>query len=103
MYEFTDIPIYPGVSIDVAFVVDKSVSHEMLKTRISSAGGKLLYCVDLFDVFEDANKLGKDKKQLAFRIEYLDFEKTLTKDIVDKTHDRLIKKVCASTGAEIRN
>ena len=103
IHEFSDIPIYPGVSIDVAFVVDKSVSHEMLKTRISSAGGKLLYSVDLFDVFEDANKLGKDKKQLAFRIEYLDFEKTLTKDIVDKTHDRLIKKVCASTGAEIRN
>ncbi|MDO5329558.1 MAG: phenylalanine--tRNA ligase subunit beta [Coriobacteriia bacterium] len=101
--DFDDIPVYPGVTIDVAFVVDDGVTDEIMKQRIRSAGGKLLYDVSLFDVYEDEKALGAGKKSLAYSLEYRDPDRTLTRDDVDAVHNKLINKVCASTGAEVRS
>ena len=48
--DYVDVPVFPAVTIDVAFVVDESVTHEQLSRCIRSAGGKLLDTVELFDV-----------------------------------------------------
>ena len=88
--------------MDVAFTVDKSVTHEMMMQRITSAGGNLLKSVKLFDVFESEKHLGKGKKSMAYSLEYNNPEKTLTSEEVEAVHSKLVEKVCKSTGAELR-
>lgn len=100
--DYVDVPTYPAVSIDVAFVVDEEVTHEMLMQRMQSAGGKLLESAHLFDVYRDEERLGAGKKSMAYALEYRAADRTLTSEEVDKQHERLVKKVCAATGAEIR-
>ena len=100
--DFVDVPEFPPVTMDVAFVVDEAVTHEMLVQRMKSAGGKLLDSVELFDVYRDAERLGAGKKSMAYKLEYRAADRTLTSQEVDKAHEKLVKKVCGATGAEIR-
>lgn len=97
-----DVPSFPAVSIDVAFVVDEDVTHERLVQAMGSAGGKLLEDVRLFDVYRDAARVGEGKKSMAYALTYRAPDRTLTGEEVDKAHERLVKKVCGATGAEVR-
>ncbi len=100
--DYVDVPLFPAVTMDVAFVVDEEVTHEKLMQCMKSAGGKLLDSVALFDVYRDEKRLGAHKKSMAYALEYRAPDRTLTTEEVDKQHARLIKKVCGATGAEIR-
>lgn len=100
--DYVDVPVFPAVTMDVAFVVDEEVTHEQLLRCITSAGGKLLDTVQLFDVYRDEARLGAGKKSMAYALEYRTADRTLTTEEVDKQHARLIKKVCGATGAEVR-
>ncbi len=100
--DYVDVPTFPAVSMDVAFVVDEGVTHEKLTQCMSSAGGKLLEDVRLFDVYRDEQRVGAGKKSMAYALVYRAADRTLTSEEVDKAHDRLVKKVCAATGAEVR-
>ena len=99
---FQDIPTLPGVAVDLAIVVDEDVTAEMLMQRITSAGGKLLDSVRLFDVYRDEERVGAGKKSMAFALTYRAADHTLTSEEVEKVHGKLVKKVCKSTGGEVR-
>ena len=98
-----EISQFPNVSMDVAFTVNKDVTNEVMMQRITSAGGNMLKSVKLFDVFESEKHLGKDKKSMAYSLEYGDPNKTLTSEEVEAVHNRLVNKVCKATNAELRS
>ncbi|MGI6045985.1 MAG: phenylalanine--tRNA ligase subunit beta [Eggerthellaceae bacterium] len=100
--DFVDIPTFPAVEMDIALVVDEDLTNERLEHCIRSAGGKLLEDVHLFDVYRDLVRVGKGKKSMAYSLTYRAPDRTLTSEEVEKTHTRLLKKVSAATGAEIR-
>ena len=100
--DYVDVPTFPAVSMDIAFVVDEGVTHEKLVQCMSSAGGKLLEEVRLFDVYRDDQRIGVGKKSMAYALTYRAVDRTLTGEEVDKAHERLVKKVCGATGAEVR-
>ena len=100
---YQDVPTLPGVDVDLAIVVDESVTYEMLVQRITSAGGKLLKDVRLFDVYRDPVRVGAGKKSMAFSLTYRADDHTLTSAEVEKAHARLVTKVMKSTGGEVRS
>ena len=100
---YVDVPTLPGVSIDLAIVIDESVTAETLLQRIQSAGGKLLKDARLFDVFRDPIRVGAGKKSMAFALTYRADDHTLTSAEVEAAHAKLVKKVCAATGGEVRS
>ena len=100
--DYVDVPTFPAVSMDVAFVVDEDVAHERLMQCMNSAGGKLLEDARLFDVYRDEQRVGAGKKSRAYALTYRAVDRTLTSEEVDKAHERLVKKVCGATGAEVR-
>lgn len=59
---------YPAVEHDLATVVDNAVTCEDLERRITSAGGKLLEGVRLFDVYRDPVRIGKGKSPWPLRL-----------------------------------
>lgn len=100
--DYVDVPLFPAVTMDIALVVDEDVANEKLMQVMRSAGGKLLSSIQLFDVYRDEERLGAGKKSMAYALEYRSPDKTLTAEEVNKQHERLIKKTCGATGAEVR-
>lgn len=100
--DYVDVPLFPAVTMDIALVVDEDVTNEKLMQVMRSAGGKLLLSIQLFDVYRDEERLGAGKKSMAYALEYRSPDKTLTAEEVNKQHERLIKKTCGATGAEVR-
>ena len=100
--DYVDVPQFPGVQRDIAFVVDEGVSDEKLMQCMRSAGGALLEGARLFDVYRDVEHVGLGKKSIAYALTYRAVDRTLTSDEVDKAHEKLRAKVCRATGAEVR-
>jgi phenylalanyl-tRNA synthetase beta chain len=99
---YKDVTVFPSIEVDQNFVVGDDVTHEKMIQVITSAGGKLLDDVRLFDIFRDDEKIGKGKKSMAYSLIYKSPERTLTQEEVNKAHERVVKKVASATGAEVR-
>lgn len=94
---------FPAVQHDLAIVVPDEVTCEDLLRRITSAGGKLLENVRLFDVYRDPVRVGIGKKSMAFSLTYRSDDHTLTSDEVERAHGKIVTKVCKATGGEVRS
>ena len=92
---------YPKVIRDFAFVVDQSVQYLDLKNFIIKKSSSLLKEVQVFDLFE-SETLGKDKKSLAFTLEFYDENRTLTEEEVEKDFHNLIKLITKEFNAQLR-
>ena len=57
--------------------------------------------IKLFDIFENKS-LGENKKSVAFKLEYYDYNRTLTEEEVDKDFWNVIEKIKKQFGAELR-
>jgi len=99
---FTDIPRFPAVELDIALVVDEAVTAEEVDHAIMGAGVKLLESARLFDVYRGTG-VPEGKKSLAFELTYRAGDRTLTDDEVRPAHDKLLRKVTAAVGAELRS
>lgn len=95
---YSPVSKFPSFEFDFAVVVDSSVRAGELLKSIKDTAGESLEDLDVFDVFE-GESLGENKKSIAFRLSFLDKNKTLTiKDvepIIKKVLDVLEKKYSA--------
>ncbi|MGB5530792.1 MAG: phenylalanine--tRNA ligase subunit beta, partial [Ignavibacteriaceae bacterium] len=98
---FKELLKYPKVLRDFAFLFDKSVKYASVKDFIIKESGEILKSVELFDLFE-SSEIGKDKKSMAFSLEYYDFNRTLTDEEVDKDFQSLITKITTNFNAILR-
>lgn len=98
---FTMLPKYPGITLDLAVVVDKKVSTEEVEKIITQWGTALLKKIELFDLYAGKQVL-PGKKSLAYSLTYRADDRTLTSEEVSKIHDRVIKKLKEELKAEIR-
>ena len=96
-----DLPLYPAVERDFAFVVDESVRHEEILKAVQSSAPAELESVKLFDVFR-GKTLEKGKKSVAYSFVYRSQAGTLTDEKVNAFHEAVGKKVCAAVAAVIR-
>jgi phenylalanyl-tRNA synthetase beta chain len=99
---FVELPRYPGVKVDVALVVDESVTAERAEQAIRAAGGKLLESSRLFDVYRGEG-VPAGQKSLAYALVYRDPERTLTSEEVEQAHDKLVRKVTGALGGRLRS
>ena len=99
---FKEIPKYPIVKKDVAFIVDNNVTVENVMKEIKKAGGRNLINQELFDIYVGEN-VGVGKKSLAFALYFQDDKKTLTEEEVMESFNNIIKKVTESIPATLRD
>jgi phenylalanyl-tRNA synthetase beta chain len=107
---YREVPRHPAVTLDLALVLDESVTAERVTAAIKSAGGNLLESVRLFDVYRDAPGVPSDacrlpggKKSLAFSLVFRAPDRTLADIDVRPAYDRLVRKVCTAVDAEVRS
>ena len=100
--DFEELTKYPRVRRDLALVIGKNVKFEDIKGIARKTGKKILKDVNLFDVYENEDQLGKDKKSYAVSFTFEDPDRTLKDKEIDKVMQRLITTYEGELGAVIR-
>ncbi|HED07701.1 MAG TPA: phenylalanine--tRNA ligase subunit beta [Ignavibacteria bacterium] len=92
---------FPKIYRDFAFIFDKEIDFETVRDFINKKSSDLLKSIRLFDLFEHES-LGRNKKSLAFAMEYYSNKRTLTEEEVEKDFRSLITAVTNKFGAQLR-
>ena len=100
--KFKEAPKYPGVVKDVAFIVNKDITCEMIEKVIKKAGGRLLKDIKVFDVYT-GDKVREDEKQIAYSLTFNAEDRTLTEEEVMQKFNEIIKKVTETVPATLRD
>jgi phenylalanyl-tRNA synthetase beta chain len=96
------ISSYPAVLQDLSVVVDESVPAAVVQDLIAKAGGFLLKEVRLFDVYR-GDPVPAGQKSLAYALTFQAPDKTLRDAIVAKQVKRIVKRLNAELGAQLRS
>jgi len=98
---YKDLPKFPSVVRDVAFVVGEDLEADKMLNIARDMGKELLEKVSIFDVYS-GKSITKGKKSLGLRFIYRAPERTLTDDEVNQVHSGIVKYIVDLTGAKIR-
>ena len=74
---FQELPKFPDMEFDVSVIVDNETTHQLILKTLQESH-KLVHHVELFDIFEDEQKIGKGKKACAYRLTLRSLDRTLT-------------------------
>jgi phenylalanyl-tRNA synthetase beta chain len=99
---FAELNRFPSVRRDLALVLDKKVPFGDISALAQKSAKKTLKAVNLFDVFEDPDKLGPDKKSYAVSFHFEDPEKTLQDKDIDALMAGLVTTFETKLNAQIR-
>lgn len=99
---YKSIPKFPVFEFDAAFTVDQKVRAGELTEQIKSSAGEILKSVSVFDVYEGEN-LGKGKKSIAFRLTFLDSNKTLNIKDVEPVVQKVVQHLEKTANAKLRS
>lgn len=100
--KYKELNKYPGISKDIAFILDKDITSEEVIKTIKKSGGRLLTKIEVFDLYEDIS-LGDNKKSLAFSLYFEDTNKTLTLEEVLDIFNKISIDVSNKYNATLRN
>ncbi len=92
---------YPKIFRDFAFIFDKEILFEDVRKFISKKSSPLLKNVRIFDLFE-SEALEKNKKSMAFALEYFEETRTLKEEEVEKDFTNLISLITKNFNAILR-
>ncbi|MBU1933817.1 hypothetical protein KKE87_01045, partial [Patescibacteria group bacterium] len=98
--QFKELPKHPEVLRDLAFVVNEKILYNNMVKKIKNFSD-LIKQVKLFDIYQ-GDKLGQDKKSLAFHIIY-QADKTLTSQEVDEIQAKLVQHLEKEFKAKARD
>ena len=96
------LPRFPAVTRDIALVMDEAVEVGPVMDAIAKAGGKLIEEVHLFDIYR-GEKLGADKKSVAFALSFRAADRTLTDAEILAAMDKILAACAENFGAELRS
>jgi len=100
-YGIKPLPKFPAVSRDIAVVVDEAVGAGTMMDAIRDAAGKLLEDAKLFDIYR-GEKLGAQRKSVAFAITLRASDRTLTDEEINGAMEKVLKALSEKFGAELR-
>ncbi len=98
---YAPLPKYPTVTRDLALVCDEALTVAQLEDCITSAGGKLLRKVNLFDIYRGKG-VPEGKKSMAFSLELRADDRTLTDEDSVGVVNKVLAKLEKDLGVQIR-
>jgi phenylalanyl-tRNA synthetase beta chain len=98
---YKDLPRFPSVVRDVAFVIGQEMEADKMLNLAMDMGKELLEKVSVFDVYS-GKSIAHGKKSLGLRFTYRAADRTLTDDEVNQVHGVIVKSIIDVTGAKIR-
>lgn len=99
--KYEEVAKFPAVERDIAMVIDENIEVGSIQKVIQKKGKKILEEIELFDVYRN-EKLGENKKSVAYSLKFRSKDKTLTDDEINQTMNEIVKELENSLGAELR-
>jgi phenylalanyl-tRNA synthetase beta chain len=99
---YREISKYPAVERDLAVLLDAAVTWQQVESIVQKTKINRLQTVKLFDIFENAEKLGAGKKSMALNLVFVDEEKTMTDKEIDAMMQKIIDSLEKEAGATVR-
>lgn len=96
-----EVPKFPAVERDIAVVVNEEIQVGQIEKIITKKAKKLLENMQLFDIYRN-EKLGQNKKSVAYSLIFRDKNKTLGDEEINKIMEDIILELERSLGAELR-
>lgn len=100
-YLFKEIPKYPSVKRDLAFIMDNEVPAYEIEKIARENGSDLLEEFKVFDIYR-SETLGADKKSIAFSLIFRSLDKTLVETEISEITDKIIKSIEDKFDATLR-
>ena len=100
--KYKEAPKYPSMEKDMAFILDKNIEAGEVINVIKKAGGRILSDVAVFDVYEGEN-IDNSKKSIAFKLNFMDINRTLNEEEVMQSFKKIIEKVESEFQAKLRD
>ncbi len=97
-----NVPRFPPVRRDLAFIVDASIPAGRVRSAIEDAAGEILGSVLLFDVFEGP-PLPEGTKSLAYSVDFRAADRTLTDEEADDAVGAIVERLSRDVGARLRS
>lgn len=97
----TDVPRYPPVRRDLAFIVPDEAPAGAVQAALEETAGDLLGRCVLFDVFR-GTPLDPGTKSLAFTVDLRASDRTLTGEEIEPVVSAIVERLRGSFGAELR-
>ena len=99
--KYVEVPQFPAVERDIAMLVDEKIEVGQIEKIITKKGKKLLESIKLFDIYRN-EKLGENKKSVAYSLIFRDKNKTLSDEEINKAMESIIEELQKTIGAELR-
>ena len=99
--KYVEIPKFPAVERDIALIIDEEIEVGEIEKIISKKAKKLLESIKLFDIYRN-EKLGENKKSVAYSLIFRDKNKTLDDSEINRIMEEIIKELEKNLGAELR-
>ena len=99
--KYVEVPKFPAVERDIAIIVDEKIEVGQIEKIITKKSKKWLEDIKLFDIYRD-EKLGDNKKSVAYSLIFRDKNKTLSDEEVNNIMDNIILELEKTVGAELR-
>ena len=100
-FKVSPIPQFPFSKRDYAIMIDNHIDFKSIKEKSFKIDKKLLYKVDLFDVYK-GKELAKNKKSYGISFYFYNSERTITDSEINVICYKLEKMFIDSFGAELR-
>jgi len=100
-FKVSPIPQFPFSKRDYAIMIDNHIDFKSIKEKSFKIDKKLLYKVDLFDVYK-GKELAKNKKSYGVSFYFYNSERTITDSEINVICNKLEKMFIDSFGAELR-
>ena len=99
--KYVEVPKFPAVERDIAMLVDEKVEVGQIEKIVTKKAKKLLESMQLFDIYRD-EKLGENKKSVAYALIFRDKNKTLSDEEINTVMNEIISELEKTLGAELR-
>lgn len=93
---------YPYITKDLAFIVDKNITNDIITETIKKAGGRLLTNIEVFDIYTGTG-ISESEKSIAYSLKFEDQSRTLTDEEVMEVFNKIINEVETKLNAKVRN
>lgn len=99
--KYVEVPKFPAVERDIAVIVDEKVEVGQIEKIIIKKSKKWLEEAKLFDIYR-SDKLGQNKKSIAYSLIFRNKNKTLSDQEINTTMEAIITELEKTLGAELR-
>ena len=99
--KYVEVPKFPAVERDIAIIVDEKVEVGQIEKIIIKKAKKLLEKMQLFDIYRN-EKLGDNKKSVAYSLIFRDKNRTLSDEEINVVMENIIGELQKTLNAELR-